>query len=130
MPTVASYRCVLRLLLTAAYLCLAFASAVHPASHALGEAAVRTVSTLGSTSSSAASSTAASSKKIPASQAEHGERGCFFCLHGPTVLLLAVFFVLFVARTQIRKFSVRVADRTILPPTLSVISLRAPPAFA
>lgn len=108
--------------LAVTYLVLAFASAVHPASHGSGPAVKSSASLIDSYASAAGKT----SNNAPA----HEERGCFFCLHGPTVLLLTAFFILFVVRTQIRQLPVPVFYRAITPPTLSVISLRAPPALA
>lgn len=122
-----SYRGALRLLLVLAYLSLAFASLTHPASHMLRLA----IDDAGqSNAAERAVDQSQRGKQSSPNSADHGDRTCFFCLHGPTLLLLPTFLSLFIARVSIRNFASRMPERVIVPPQRSIVSLRAPPALA
>ncbi len=131
------WRTILATVLTVAYLVMSVASATHGLFHLAEQAAASAHASSAATGKATGkASTKTSANEIAGKRAERGlpsdskESHCFFCVHGPTVLLLVTVLAIIGVLRHHRPATRFVRRRRILPPTLAVISLRAPPALA
>lgn len=128
------WRTILATVLTVAYLVMSVASATHGLFHLAEQAAASAHAS--SAAATGKASTKTSANEIAGKRAERGlpsdskESHCFFCVHGPTVLLLVTVLAIIGMFRHHRPATRFVRRRRILPPTLAVVSLRAPPALA